>query len=311
MKILKPPRLRHGDIIGIVAPSSTPRDFTSLENGIRYLEKNGYRVDVAQNISHRYGYLAGTDEVRASELNAMFRNKKIKAIFVARGGYGIHRILTKIDYALVRRNPKIVVGYSDVTALQMALWKNCNLVSLSAPLVVEFAEKLTGKQEEIFWQLLTTPTMKNITYDVRGTFCNIIHEKKNITGRIIGGNLSLFSTLCGTPFFPSLHNSIFYCEDIGEAPYRIDRMLHQLKLAKVFKDTAGIVLGNFTDCDALNENSLTLTQVFSDVFSDVQRSVVSGLQYGHCKESVAIPIGVRGKIHFQKKKLQLLESVVE
>ncbi|MEK7264240.1 MAG: LD-carboxypeptidase [Bacteroidota bacterium] len=311
MKVIKPPRLQKGDVIGIVAPSSSPRDLTLFENGIRYIEKNGFRVEVAKNISKSYGYLAGTDSERIQELHAMFANKNIKAIFVARGGYGLHRIIANFDFTLIKRNPKIIVGYSDVTALHIAVWKKCRIISLSAPLVVEFSEKLTGKQEEIFWQLLTSTKKMSISYDLNNDYCQSPFPRKTIVGRLLGGNLTLFSTLCGTSFFPSMKDSLFYFEDVGEEPYRIDRMLQQLKLAQVFRNANGIILGDFSGCDAKNKNSLTLRQIFSDVFSSEKYAVASGLNYGHCPDTLAIPFGTLAKLNFKKKKLELLENLVE
>jgi len=317
MNTLKPPKLKRGDVIGIVAPSSPPRTIESVEKGISYLEKLGYRVEVSQNIFTRNGYLAGTDDERVSEFNKMFSKKDVKAIFVARGGYGLHRILSKINYALVKRNPKIVVGYSDVTALQLALWKKCKLVSLSAPLVVEFVDKLVGEKEEMFWQLLTSTKVKNISYPVIAKTVATKQSHRTSTslsvtkGILLGGNLTLLSTLCGTPYFPSFDKSIFFCEDVDEAPYRIDRMFHHLKLANVFKNTKGIVLGDFTGCARKDENSLSMQQVFDDAFSDVNAPLFSQLKYGHTKETFPIPLGIIAELHAKKNEMRLLESIVE
>jgi len=309
MNTLKLPKLKHGDVIGIVAPSSPPRTQEAVEQGISYLEKLGYRVEISSNVFSRYGYLAGADEIRANELNAMFANKNVKAIFVARGGYGLHRILSKINFSLIKRNPKIVVGYSDVTALQLALWKKCNLVSLSAPLVVEFKEKLTGEKEELFWSLLTSSKRSNFSYAI--TTNPVKQTVKKIKGMLLGGNLSLISALCGTKYLPSFKNALLFCEDVGEEPYRVDRMLQHLKLANGFKQTSGIVLGDFSSCERKNEISLSLQQVFSDTFANMNVPIISGLQYGHIKETYSIPIGIQAEIDAKKNKMRLMESLVE
>jgi len=313
MNTCKPPKLYHGDVIGIVATSSTPRSQEAVEKGISYLEKLGYRIEVSKNIFSRYGYLAGTDDARANELNAMFANKFVKAIFIARGGYGLHRILSRINYTYIKRNPKIVVGFSDVTALQLALWKKCNLVSLSAPLVVEFEEKLKGKTEDIFWRLLTSTKVSGIRYDVRCEGNNKKYQRvnTNVRGILLGGNLTLLSTLCGTTFFPSFTNSIFFMEDVDESPYRIDRMLQHLKLANVFRRANGIVLGDFSSCEKNEKDSLSIAQVVHDVFTDIRARVFSGLQYGHIQEIKPIPLGTIAQINARKNTLQLVESVVQ
>jgi muramoyltetrapeptide carboxypeptidase len=310
MKALKPPKLKRGDVLGIVAPSSPPRTQEAVERGISYLEKLGYRVEVSGNIFSRYGYLAGRDNVRASELNAMFANKFVKAIFVARGGYGLHRILSQINFSLIKKNPKIVVGYSDVTALQLALWKKCKLVSLSAPLVVEFDETLQGTTEEIFWHILTSTTISNIRYEVNGNMEMRKQRNPTVRGTLLGGNLSLLSTLCGTPFFPSFDKCIFFTEDVDESPYRIDRMLQHLKLANVFRRAKGIVFGDFSSCEKNESNSLSLPQIFADVFSDVSAPRFSGLRYGHINAMYPIPLGIAAQIHARKNTLNLVESVV-
>ncbi len=138
MRIIKPSKLKTGDVIGIIAPASAPVDPTKLENGIRYIEKNGYKVELGNNVSKINGYLAGTDQERADDLNSMFKNKNVKAIFCLRGGYGASRILDKINYKLIRSNPKILIGYSEITALQMAILQKSGLVTFAGPMVATY-----------------------------------------------------------------------------------------------------------------------------------------------------------------------------
>ena len=158
MEPLKPPRLKAGDLIGIISPASRIMDPTRIEKGIAYLERLGYRTIQGEHILKTYGYLAGTDEERVADLHVMFANPEVKAIMCIRGGYGTPRLLSLVDYRLIARNPKIFVGYSDITSLQLALWKKCGLVTFQGPMVgVDLPEQLDGYTEELFWRLLTSP----------------------------------------------------------------------------------------------------------------------------------------------------------
>ena len=155
MRIIKPQALRRGDIIGICAPASPPSSEDKITKGIAYLERLGYHVQLGRSVYHKHGYLAGSDSQRASDLNELFVNPKVKAIFTVRGGYGVHRILPLLNYNLIKRNPKILVGYSDISALQLALFTKTGLVTFSGPMVaVEMASGLKGETEEFFWRCL-------------------------------------------------------------------------------------------------------------------------------------------------------------
>lgn len=311
IRIIKPPRLHPGDVIGICAPASPPRKQDSIERGIRYLESAGFRIKLGKHIFGRQGYLAGTDAQRASDVNAMFADKSVKAVFTVRGGYGSQRILPLLDYRLIRRNPKILVGYSDITALQCALLEKIGLVSFSGPFVSgEMSNKLQGRTEELFWSCLMSPQpsppIKNIFRDRL-----ISNKRKTAGGRLIGGNLSILSTLVGTPYFPSLPDPIFILEDVGEQPYRIDRMLQHLRLAGVFSRARGIGLGNFTDCVPVpGKPSLTLSEVVRESFQSFQYPIVSGLPVGHIKKAEPFPIGVRAQLDGKKGALRFLEGGV-
>ncbi len=309
MKILKPKALCRGDVIGIAAPASPPESEERLEKGIRYLERLGYRIVLGSHLHRRRGYLAGTDRERAADLHELFSNPNVKAIFTARGGYGCMRILPFLDYSFIRKHPKILVGYSDVTALQIALFAKTGLVTFSGPMVaVEMADGLTGKKEEQFWKTLTSDVpmpdirIKNIRPD--GT--------KNSEGRIIGGNLSLVAALAKTPYFPSTANNILLLEEIGERPYRIDRMLQEISLAGIFKKTNGIVLGSFKDCGPeAGKPSLTLGEVIEQTFQPFRFPVVGCLPYGHTKNSLTIPLGIRVRLGVSGGKMEFLEGGVD
>lgn len=309
MNITKPPRLRAGDVIGICAPAGPLRSRSALEQGIGYLERLGYRVRLSKNLFRRRGYLAGTDAQRAADLHELFADRQVKAIFAARGGYGTQRILPLLDYSLIRRHPKIVVGYSDITVLSFALLAKARLASLAGPLAVEMP--LAGEAEAFFWRTLTSATPLG---PVRASGTPRLRRRRNpapVTGRLLGGNLSLVSALAGSPFFPDPGKIILFLEEIDERPYRIDRMLQHLSLAGVFDRVGGLLLGNFTGClPEKGKDSLTLRQVFGDLFSDAPYPVVSGLRHGHVKRSLALPLGIRAAVHASDNTLQILESFV-
>jgi len=308
MKIVKPKALRKGDVIGIAAPASPPESEERLEKGIRYLERLGYRIVLGSHLHRRRGYLAGTDRERASDLYELFSHPDVKAIFTARGGYGCMRILPYLDYSFIRRHPKILVGYSDITALQMALFAKAGLVTFSGPMVaVEMADGLSGKREEQFWRTLTSTKPPGKVHVERWNN----PTKKNPAGRIIGGNLSLVAALATTPYFPKANNHILLLEEIGERPYRIDRMLQQISLSGIFKKTNGIVLGSFKDCGPeAGKPSLTLNEVIEQTFQPFTFPVVGRLPYGHTKKSLTIPLGVRVHLDVSGGSVEFLEGGV-
>ncbi len=311
MRIIKPKALRRGDVIGIAAPASPPVSEEKLASGIRYLEQLGYRLELGSNLYHRRGYLAGTDEERVSDIHQLFSNTNVNAIFTARGGYGSMRILSLLDYRLIQKNPKILVGYSDITALQLALFTKIGLITFSGPMVsVEMAQGLTGNAEEQFWKCLTYPQLLppiRITKQKKK-----IYHKGRTSGRLLGGNLSLIVSLIGTPYFPTLREALWLLEDTGERPYRIERMLRQMQLANVFKHTKGVLLGSFNDCEPQQgKPSLSLQEVFEDIFSNTSFPVLGELKYGHIDNLQTIPIGVRASMDTATATIQFLESAVK
>ena len=263
MGIIKPKKLKPGDVIGIISPASSPDDLTKINSGVQYLEKLGYRVEVGKNVGSHEGYLAGSDAQRLTDLHEMFKNKQIKAIFSIRGGYGSGRLLDKIDYKLIRNNPKIFVGYSDINALQLAFFTKTGLITFAGPMVaVDFHDEVSAFTEEVFWRTITSDKKIGKLQNPRKEKFYLLN-KGRAAGRILGGNLTLLNSLLGTEYLPKLKGAILLLEDIHEAPYRIDRMLNQLRLAKVFKQISGVMLGHFVDCVEQDptKQSFTLNEV--------------------------------------------------
>lgn len=312
MHYIKPKRLLKGDLIGIISPASSPDDLTRINSGVKYLEKIGYRTIVGANVGKYHGYLAGSDEERLEDLHHMFKNKNVKAIICARGGYGSPRLLDKIDYKLIKKNPKIFVGYSDITALQAAFLQKSNLITFAGPmLAVDFYDEVNSFTEEFFWRIVTSN--KKLGRIKNPNSEKLFHLKKgSASGQIIGGNLALFVSLMGTQFFPDIRNKILLLEDTGEAPYRLDRLLNQLRLADVFKKVRAVILGAFTDCKELDpsKKSLTLGEVIEDYFTRVEKPVVYNFQHGHIKENITVPFGIRVKLNATKGFIEYLEGAV-
>jgi len=312
MKIFKPPRLRKGDLIGVVSPASPPSAQEKIDKGVQYLERLGYRVKVGRHVMAQLGYLAGTDEQRADDLNSMLRDPEVKAIFAVRGGYGTPRLLHRVDYRTIRRNPKIIVGYSDLTALQLAIFKKTGLVTFSGPMVgVEMWEQIDPFTEEHFWRVLTSATRI-------GKLANpdeqlAVFDKRGMaSGRLLGGTFSLLMSLIGTPYFPDLRRSILVLEDVDEAPHRVDRMFAQLTHAGILRKISGLVLGVFTDCVPTDPTKpyLTIDQVLQEAMQSVGCPVVANFQYGHIPRKLTLPIGLRARLDTRRGVLEVLESGV-
>lgn len=312
MKNIKPKKLQNNDLIGIISPASTPNDLDKIERGVKYLEKLGYRTKVGKNVGKKHGYLAGSDNERLDDLHNAFFDKEIKAVFCLRGGYGSGRILDKIDFNLIKKNPKIFVGYSDITALQMSIYKKTGLITFAGPMVAsDFSEEINQFAEENFWKVLTTSRKIGKIYNPRNEKFFILNSGR-AEGKIIGGNLSLIISLMGTEYLPVFKNSILLIEEIGEEPYRIDRMLNQLKMAKVFKDVKGVILGRFVDCyeKKSEENPITLNEVIENYFGTLKIPVIYSVSHGHIKENLTIPIGINCNLNASRGFIELTESAV-
>lgn len=313
MTPVKPQRLKPKDIIGIISPASSPDEFLRVEKGVKYLESLGYRVKVGKNVGKNHGYLAGTDEERVEDLHLMFKDKNVKAVFTVRGGYGAFRLLDKIDYRIIKSNPKIFVGYSEITSLQMAFFEKTGLVTFAGPMVgVDFYDEVSPYTTEKFWAMITSnKKIGKLTFpeDQKLPFLN----KGNASGRIIGGNLAVFAALLGTEYFPNLTGKILMIEDIGELPYRIDRMLNQLRLAGAFKKIKGIILGRFVDCNEHDpaKKTLSLGEVIQHYVGEVKVPSVYTFPHGHIKDFLTVPFGIKVNLNATKGTIEFAEAAVK
>lgn len=312
MEIIKPPRLRKGDLIGLIAPASPPSSQEKIDKGVRYLEQLGYNVKIGPHIRAQHGYLAGTDKERARDINEMLVDRNVKALFALRGGYGTPRLLDRVNYRAMRATPKILVGYSDLTALQLAFLRKTGVVMFSGPMVgVEMWDAFDPYTEEHFWRVVTST--KRI-----GKLANPpeepvqLHHPGKTSGRLLGGNLSLLVSLLGTPYLPALRSALLVLEDVDEAPHRVDRMFAQLRLAGVLKNIAGLLLGRFTDCVPTDPTKphLTTEQVLQEIIENSSCPVLTNLQYGHIPKKLTLPMGIPASMDSRRGVLELMDSAV-
>jgi muramoyltetrapeptide carboxypeptidase len=312
MNYLKPKKLLKGDLIGIISPASSPDNVSLIESGVRYIEGLGYHTILGNNVGKSRGYLAGTDAERVDDIHQMFGDKKVKAIFCLRGGYGAFRLLDKIDYKVIRNNPKIFVGFSEITSLQMAFLQKANLITFAGPMVLpNFSKDVSIYTEENFWRMIIST---NKLGKVKLPELNKLPSLNSgiATGRLVGGNLAVFVSLLGTKYLPDLNNKILLLEEINEPPYKIDRMFNQLRLNKVFDKVSGIVLGSFVDCNEPDKEkkTLTLEEVWNNYLSSIKIPVIHSFPHGHIKDMVTVPIGTRIRLNATKGHIEVAESGV-
>jgi len=319
-----PPPLRPGDTIAVVAPASD-LNRERVERAVGRLEAMGFRVKWASDIYRKRGYLAGTDERRADELMAAFRDPEVKAIFPGTGGYGTTRMIDRLDYETIRRHPKILHGFSDVTGLHLAIQKKTGLVTFHGPnLMYGLGSEgnLTSFSAEYLWRALLErnyfdsqgrPVSPGYSYTAPDDVTPMITISPGVArGRLIGGNLSLISPLIGSEFEIETQGRILFIEDVGEKPYRIDRYLSHLRLAGKLDDVAGVVLGIFRNCEPEDpEDSLSLEQVFRDYFEDLGVPVILNFPIGHFKYNATLPVGVLAELDADRRRLTLLENPVQ
>jgi muramoyltetrapeptide carboxypeptidase len=314
MLIRKPTKLEKGDAIAVLSPASPPHGEKKEQyaRGVQYLCDRGYRVAEGDHVFKEYGYLAGSDQERSDDLNAMLSAPEIRAIICSRGGYGTPRLLDKIDYRAVKKNPKILVGYSDITCLQLALYAKTGLISFSGPMVaVEMGKGIQPLTEKYFWPLLTS--VKPVRMKAAIPELQPVYYRRGIAeGRLLGGCLSLIAPLLGTEYQPDFSEAILILEDIGEEAYNIDRYLVQLKYAGILRQIKGLVLGQFLDVVDPEKSSptLTLDEVIREYTSDLKIPIIANFPYGHNDVKYTLPIGCRVRLDAQRGALIMLESGV-
>lgn len=304
--------LKTGDTIGLVAPSSALRQVDGLKKSVKILTEQGFKIVVGESCGKKYGYLSGNDEIRAGDINRMFQDNNIDAVFCLKGGYGTPRILDKLDYDMIKENPKIFIGYSDITAIHIALNQNCDLVTFHGPMAAsDMLENFDEFSKESYLNAITSlqplGQLKNpIGFEIK----SLIPGK--VTGKIVGGNLSLVSATIGTPYEIDTKGKILLLEDIDEFTYSIDRMLTQLRLSGKLKDCVGIILGNYTNCLPQYEDfDHTLMDVFNDIIVHAKRPTIYNFMAGHCIPKITIPLGVEAVLDAYTCSVTITESALK
>lgn len=306
LSILKPPRLKFGDTVGLISPAGLVDQKTVDEFG-QILLQLGLKVKLGKHILDRYGYLAGKDIDRADDVNAMFADTSVQGIFTMAGGWGCNRILPLLDYSLIRKNPKIIMGFSDVTSLILAIYARSGIITFHGPLAkstwnkfsVEYVQRLLFDGEVILLRNLLTTPVETIT-------------SGKARGSLVGGNLSLVTALVGSGYLPDWEKKILFIEEVMEDVYRVDRMLTQLKLAGILDKIAGFIFGQCTKCTAGedNEPSLTLQEVLLDHIKPLGIPAWYGSMIGHIPDKFTLPLGVEVEIDADLGVIRMLESAV-
>jgi muramoyltetrapeptide carboxypeptidase len=312
----KPPRLRRGDMVGLVEPAGFTNDEFDIELIKEAILAMGLVPKPAPHLLARYGYLAGKDRERAADLNAMYADDRVRAVFAVRGGWGSARILPYLNFNVIRSNPKLLIGFSDITALHMAFAARAGFTTIHGPNAASSWGKLSwdSLRELVFEG--ATPVYSNPA----GTEDRLVQRSGRIntirpgkaTGRLLGGNLTVLTALMGTSYLPDFSGSILFLEDVDEAEYRVDRMLTQLALAGVLRRVAGVVFGQCTDCRARGPSygGFTLSEVLKQHLEPLGVPVFQGALIGHIPNQFSIPVGVRAEMDATAGTIRILEPAV-
>lgn len=320
-----PRALHKGDSIGVIVPAG-PLNRERTDRALGRLQARGFRIKTYGDIYRSRGYLAGDDDTRAAEFMAAFNDRETSAVWCGRGGYGVMRFLDRIDFDVIRRNPKLFIGFSDITALHAAIGLNTGLVTFHAPNVQDGFGKehdMPAANEQALWQVLGSTDLQSTVADAYAaneyTYTIPQPESQRLrtirggvaTGRLVGGNLAVFSDILGTPFMPSTEGCILFLEDVSERLYRIDRFLTQLRLAGKLHSAAGILLGGFSyeDTDQ-HENQTDIAALLDEIFAPLGIPVLAGFPAGHDPINLTLPMGGLIKLDADAQQVTLLEKAV-
>ncbi len=313
--LIRPRKLSSGDTLGIIAPASAPPDPRAVDRAVEVLKRLGFRIKRAPNVHKRHGFLAGTDRERASDLMRMFTDKKVDAVLCVRGGYGTARLLPLLDYNVIAANPKIFVGFSDITSLHCAFLTKAKLVSFHGPMLVsDFASKELPDFTKISFLETLSGQRSELGKGYSGKTVKVL-RRGVARGRLVGGNLAVLCTLIGTPWMPRFDGRILFLEDIGELPYRFDRMLTQLLNCGLLQQVAGIAIGLNADCEdpkarLAGEYRQSLEDVLRERLLPLKIPVVMGLPFGHVPDNGTLPVGVKAELDADRGELSFCERCV-
>jgi muramoyltetrapeptide carboxypeptidase len=314
--LVRPPRLEPGSRIGLIAPAGPLLERDDLTRAQELCRALGYEPVLGSNAYSRHGYLAGTDDQRLADLNAFLRDPELDAIWCIRGGYGALRLLDRVDYDAMARQPKALVGFSDITALLNAVTRLSGVVTYHGPVarapMPQFTrrhfERVLGSAEEP-GRLDRLPPPPDVLVPQEHRIVTLVGGSAE--GPLAGGNLSLLHCLIGTPYFPDLYRAILFLEDVGEDLYNVDRMLAHLRLVGALKNLVGVAVGRFTDLDrAHSDGALGFDEVLATYLEPLGIPVAYGFPIGHIESQWTLPLGVRARLNADAGELELLESAV-
>jgi muramoyltetrapeptide carboxypeptidase len=315
---LKPKRLAAGDTVGLVSPASATWSTVDVQIATESLEALGFKVRPGAHMLERHGYLAGDDKARAADLNDMFADRSVAAVHAIRGGWGSSRLLPYLDFESIRRNPKIIIGYSDITALLLSIRARTGLVTFHGPIGMGRWDTFSldyYKRVLLGAERVTYSNKQGISAD-RNSLTQTEFRVQTIApgtarGTLLGGNLTVLTTMLGSPYLPDWDDAIFFCEDVHEELYRIDRMLTQLKLAGVLGKIKGFVFGGCSECTPGDGyGSLTLEEIFNDHIKPLGVPAWQGAMIGHAQPQWTLPEGAQVQIDATAGTITLLESPV-
>ena len=316
---IKPKRLAPGDTVALVSPASATFNSVDLQIAKESLEALGFKVKAGEHMLERHGYLAGEDKARAEDINKAFADKSVAAVHAIRGGWGSARVLPYLDYDVIKRNPKVLLGYSDITALHMAIHGKTGLITFHGPIglgrwdawSVDYYKRVLMNGEPV-----TYKNKQGINAD-RNSLTQVEFRVQTITpgkarGRLLGGNLTVLTTILGSPYLPDWDGAILFCEDVGENYYRIDRMMTQLKLAGILAKIKGFVFGGCSECGPGDGNygALTLEEIFQDHIKPLGIPAWQGAMIGHAQPQWTLPVGAEVEVDATAGAIALVEPAV-
>jgi len=314
---VRPARLKPGDTIGLINPAGATYNGVDLDIVRETFEALELKVKVGAHVLDRYGYLAGRDEDRAADVNAMFADREVRGIVCIRGGWGCARIIPRLDYDTIRRNPKVLLGYSDITALHSAIHLRTGLVTFHGPVgISQWNAFNVGWLKRVLFDAEAVTFENDKAFDRDDTLVQRQNRIRTITpglarGRLLGGNLTVLSAIVGSSYLPDFSKCVLFLEDVEEAPYRIDRMLTQLKLAGILAKASGVVFGNCTDCDPGNGfGSLTVEDALIEHVKPLGVPAWHGAQIGHIDKQFTLPIGAEVEVDAVKGTIRMVEPAV-
>ncbi len=308
LPLIKPPALKTGDTIAISSPAGAIWDNSQLEKFVSILENSGFQVKLGQTLKEKYGYFAGSDDLRAKEINDFFSDKYVNAIFCMKGGWGCARILDKLNYEVIKNNPKVIMGFSDITSLLIAINAKTGLATYHGPVGNSGWNDFTIKYVK---EILVDKKIVSYAYPEDDADKHYTINEGKANGILVGGNLTVLASMIGSDYLPNWENKILFLEETGEEPYRIDRMLTQLKLAGVLKNIKGLVFGKCVKCEAEEpEKAFTLKEVLEQHIKPLGIPAFYGAMIGHIVNKYTVPIGITAEIDATAGSIKLLEAAV-